>query len=392
MELKSKPFLGLKHLDNNPSNSLVKISSDCDADCSIYLDKITEKSFAPQVVALELTPACNNRCIGCGNVFLNQSAPRRFVSDMAALSLSSWEIILKKISNSVQSFKITGGEPTLYPQFFQFLHYFETISKPYTIFTNARWTQPKRFIDFLVNTKNCQGLLISLHGANYLSHDKFTGIDGSFEETLKNIRLAVSKGIPVYLNTVICKANYLEIDAIAQLASQLNVQSSVFNRYVGGQNTVFAISENNLRIAISEVERLKQCGLPVKFGNCVPQCFEDSSSIGCFAGFLSCTIDPWGNVRPCNHSRQIVGNLQEKDITEIWASKVMDTWRQFPFECQNCVALPKCRGGCRAEAEIMGLEADPLCSRSINEYTQFKKQLLKNNNPCFIHEQVADSP
>ena len=69
-----------------------------------------------------------------------------------------------------------------------------------------------------------------------------------------------------------------------------------------------------------------------------------------------CTIDPWGNLRPCNHSPLVVGNVLETPSMCCGAQEAMDRWRAFvPAECSQCGELATCHGGCRAMIEIRDL-------------------------------------
>jgi hypothetical protein len=44
----------------------------------------------------------------------------------------------------------------------------------------------------------------------------------------------------------------------------------------------------------------------------------------------------------------------------------MESWRaRIPAECHDCAAFSRCHGGCRAQAEILDLPADPLMSAPI---------------------------
>ena len=87
-----------------------------------------------------------------------------------------------------------------------------------------------------------------------------------------------------------------------------------------------------------------------------------------------CTVDPWGNVRPCNHAPLICGNLLERSIEEIWQGAAMNRWRGMIAEqCWHCQELPRCHGGCRAVAMLQGVEKDPLMRSPILE---------KDPEPC----------
>jgi radical SAM protein with 4Fe4S-binding SPASM domain len=67
------------------------------------------------------------------------------------------------------------------------------------------------------------------------------------------------------------------------------------------------------------------------------------------------TIDPTGNVRICNHSPVVLGNVKEGGFAEIYRNHphvqaFRSTW---PVECESCDPELRsiCNGGCKAAAE-----------------------------------------
>jgi radical SAM protein with 4Fe4S-binding SPASM domain len=309
---------------------------------------------APVLYSLELTPACNNRCRGCYNVFASERA-------QPPLNLEEWRQILDRIKPHAHRVKLTGGEPTLSPHFEGIVTHLRELDISFSLFTNGCWPDPERLVAFLKTIPQLRGLLISLHGATPAAHEAFSGVQGSFERTVANIRRATEAGFPVTISAVIHRRNLDQFQAIVTLARDLGADHVAFNRYLGPRDPATEPTEEQLRQAVLQIEALRQEGVRVKFGNCIPQCFVESSSTGCLSGVAYCTIDPWGNMRPCNHSPLKCGNLLEQSVEEAWQSAEMQRWREMiPAECHLCAEFPQCHGGCRAMAIELGLERDPL--------------------------------
>ena len=215
-------------------------------------------------------------------------------------------------------------------------------------------------IDLLRTAPHCTGLLISLHGPDAATHEAFTNTPGSFKETCENIRRATAAGLRVHTSTVLTRPNWNQVRATVDLARRLGAQRAVFNRYIGPPMPDLEPDEQQFREAMRDIEALRRTAIghqpsaiSVKYGNCIPQCFEPSSSTGCWAGVAYCTIDPWGNLRPCNHSPTIAGNILEEPIEAISHNDIMNRWRARQWSgCKDCVELEICHGGCRAMAEI----------------------------------------
>jgi radical SAM protein with 4Fe4S-binding SPASM domain len=143
----------------------------------------------------------------------------------------------------------------------------------------------------------------------------------------------------------------------------LGAESVVFNRYLGIPQPGLEIDTMQLQKAVNQIERLRRESHEVRFGNCIPQCFTASGSSGCWAGTAYCTIDPWGRMRPCNHSPMIIGSLFEQSIEQLWRSEAMQSWRDLLAPgCSRCGQIEVCHGGCRAMAEILPTGKDPLIS------------------------------
>lgn len=314
---------------------------------------------APVLYALELTPACNNRCSGCLNVFSPRGQTRGRDS-APPLDVSQWMSLLEKLAPHAHRLKLTGGEPTLHPHFVEIARQVDRLGTEFVVFTNGRWTDPDALLHLFTELRQLRGILISLHGAIPHSHEAFTNVKGSFEETIRNIERCVRSGIPTTISTVLTRHNWDEVEAITDLAARLGAHHLVFNRHLGPASALDAPDSDHLVAAIQRINQLRREGHPVKFGNCIPQCFVPNDSSGCLAGVAYCAIDPWGNMRPCTHSPLIAGNLLQEELEDVWFSAAMRKFRDaIPPACHHCEAFSVCHGGCRA----MG-NADPLASFS----------------------------
>lgn len=359
------------------------IASQC-SDCACYLGGLSPviQGFhlaTPIFYALELTPVCNNRCLGCSNVFIAQQekTTRRGQNRNNPLDANNWRAVLDRITPYAYSFKITGGEPTLHPQFQEIIREIDKRGIPYTVFTNARWQNPRELVELLKSVSSCTGLLISLHGATPEAHEAFSGVPGSFEETIHNIRLAVDSGLTVVTSTVITSHNWDEIETIADLAKDLGADHAVFSRYSGPSLPLVEPTDEQLMEAVTTVARLQEEGKRIKFGNCIPQCFVPNSSTGCLAGVAYCAVDPWGNLRPCTHDRMICGNILAQSIQEIWHGEIMKSWRNFiPEGCSDCMALDRCHIGCRAAARQNRNGVDPWMGNPFGSLEQKKPTVM----------------
>ena len=344
-----------------PTLDASQIMPDCDCACPVD-DLDVPTLDMPTFYSLELTPSCNNRCPGCSNVFFEDVGKRVMAPARRPMPFAMWREVLTRISPYATRLKVTGGEATLHPEFELIISEIERLGIKFTLFTNARWLDAERVVEFLRDKESCAGLLISLHGATAAAHEAFTGIKGSFAETVANIGLATAAGLSVHTSCVFTSYNVGQLAQVTALSQRLGAQATVFNRYIGQAVDDIRVTPQELAIATREVDRLFYAGKPVRFGTCIPLCFVESTSTGCLAGTAYCTLDPWGNMRPCNHTPWLTGNILTESLEQAWNSSWMNQFRHLIPDsgCTSCSLFSKCRGGCRADAILNGTTKDPL--------------------------------
>ena len=95
------------------SRSLCGVMPDCDCNCACPTESALVPVLSlPVAYYLELTPDCNNHCPGCGNVYARHRGRLP-----APLDGERWNNVIDRLVAHAYLFKITGGEPTLHPDF-----------------------------------------------------------------------------------------------------------------------------------------------------------------------------------------------------------------------------------------------------------------------------------
>ncbi len=334
----------------------------------------------PIVMSLEVTTLCSGNCTGCSNVFPH-------TPDEKNLTAAQWGDIIRKLSPFVQEFRITGGEPTERGDLFDILSFLEKEERYYHIFTNGLWNDPEALTKKFQKCAYLGSFLVSLHGADEETHSSFSG-EINFGLVTETIKTLVSSGFEVNTNSVLTKENISRIDEIVYLSLDLGAKSIVFNRFIGKSIPSITLSEEETKEALEKIEKLQKQGYNCIIGNCIPYCFFPSSSSGCLAGVTYGTVDPFGMLRPCNHSPYIAGNLVSESVTSIWQSKKLRSWREkIPKECTRCAKLSFCPAGCKAMADLMGIPQDSLIKTRIKP-EQDKEKILEVN----LDETLCPSP
>jgi MoaA/NifB/PqqE/SkfB family radical SAM enzyme len=121
----------------------------------------------------------------------------------------------------IKDWDISGGEPSLLSYWFELLIDMKDMG-----FRNiACITNGYKFanIDFLEDSMyaGMNELLFSLHGKDADSHDKMTGVKGSYEKLTQAINNAIYLGIKIRINVVVAKDNYRDAPYIADYANEI---------------------------------------------------------------------------------------------------------------------------------------------------------------------------
>jgi MoaA/NifB/PqqE/SkfB family radical SAM enzyme len=343
-------------------------------------------SGAPVNLNLNLTRRCNLKCVMCeqhrhapGPTGLSWYDPRR------ELPLSAWVSLLDQVAGFRPRLYLTGGEPTLYPHFAEFLQ----AAKPrgFVVHLQTNGTLLDRVADSLV-AQGVEMVTISLDGPAEV-HDAIRGQAGAFQKTCGGIQALVaardrhrSPGPIILVNCVISKASLSTLDHMVPLAHELGadilqIQHTIFNtaanvaRHNRALSPEFAaraglglappsIPEGEyyeteitpadlppLLHKLREARRLAKDRLKLFFlPNLPPDLLEPyyldlahAFPQVCNAPWKGCRIMPDGTVSPCLHL--VAGNIATQPFQEIWNGPQMRRFRQvisrrlFPG-CARC--------------------------------------------------------
>lgn len=312
-------------------------------------------------VAFEVTQDCNQDCAFCYNVWKCGSYPRGALDTPRTLDLL--DRIIRGYRPRLITF--TGGEPLLRPDLAQLIRHLPkrigcTLISNGTLMNDAIAAE---LADAGVTTFE-----FTLLAADRETHNSLVRRE-SFDQLIEAIASVRAVGGAVATTFVATSANIGQWEETLELNVALGVTGILFNRLnVGGTAVADATRlmpsladlDRALRIADAAVEKY---GISISCGVPVPPCALNRAPYpnvhfgDCPVGTARAypTVDPLGNVRPCNHSPLILGNLFDADFRSILASDAVRTYAAtLPSECKDCEHARTCRGGCRAAAEVCG--------------------------------------
>lgn len=167
-------------------------------------------------VDIKITYQCNNRCVFCVQGDKREYAQIKSVAEIEKAMQESF-------TSGIRGVVLTGGEPTLHPDFLEILSIARNIGfEEIHIQTNGRRFA---YLDFCIKAIKSGALqfMPSLHGHNAEIHDFLAGAKGSFDQTVQGIKNLNKLNQYVVTNTVITSKNYKYLDKITNLLVELDV-------------------------------------------------------------------------------------------------------------------------------------------------------------------------
>ncbi|TXT56337.1 MAG: hypothetical protein BAJALOKI2v1_580021 [Promethearchaeota archaeon] len=302
----------------------------------------------PLRVDLALTYKCNNACRHC-YVAREPDYPE-LETDMIKTVLDKlWDVGVPHVA-------LTGGEPTLRPDFLEIVEYGQEKGFVMGVITNGVKFSGKELVKDAIE-KGLDYAQITIESHDKKTHNSMVGAE-SFEKTVQAIKNFEREDIFFMTNTTLCQHNVDGIEDTIQFLHDLNVETFACNGliYSGkGKDFEDAIPESDLEPILIKINNLAH-RLNMKFIWYTPTqyCSVNPVDLGlgpkrCSAANMSMAIEPNGDVLPCQSYFESVGNLLKDDWKDLWHSKLFESIRNKEYiepKCEDCELLRVCGGGC----------------------------------------------
>jgi len=321
----------------------------------------------------EVTSQCNLRCLYCYNHWKRpgEVAPAEVPYQKAHQLLT---ILFK--SSKVSHITFTGGEPLLYERLVELILLCRMKGATVSVITNGQ-TGNSLYLSRLIRL-GVQLFQIPVHSPTAPVHDQMTQSLGSWYRSVQTATTISQLGGKVIPVIVITKLNFNLVGETLELLHSRGFNRVMINRYnIGGQGMVSAErvmpSPGELNVAFSQAnDAALRLQLELSSNVCTPHCVVLPTDYP-YIAFSNCssdlaqrplTLSAHGEVRFCNHSPSVLGNLYQNTVAEIIKMN-RNRYNTFvvPEYCTRCTIYEKCRGGCRAASEQAGKgfdQVDPL--------------------------------
>ncbi|MCR2044121.1 radical SAM/SPASM domain-containing protein [Anaerosalibacter massiliensis] len=325
---------------NNKTKEIVSCGTKENLACGVKTEtdifKKGHKQNIPINVDFHVTYKCNLKCKHCyaADQYKNNSSEELTFNEII-------DMLDQLDEMGVFYLRITGGEPFIHPYFLDILNYAYKKKFAVSIVTNGTLLDDK--IINRLKRFNLRKMTFSLHGGNSDTHDFFVGVNGSFEKLKANILKCKKAGIPIEISWTVTKDSVKDLELVKKLGKELNVPLGISTRIIPQING--KLSPKKWRLTSTQLTKFiienkyKLQPLECTIGN-------------------KLQINSDGTVQPCLFVNDIIGNIKEDKIKDIWDKLVKNRSKWYkdfyvePVECKECkynINCHRCPGVAKIE-------------------------------------------
>jgi selenobiotic family peptide radical SAM maturase len=321
-----------------------------------------------------LTNACEGSCRHCydrsARAALPLAAARAVLSDLLLFCRR------RRVDGQVC---LTGGNPLLYPDFFDLYRAIADAGLPISILGNPTG---REILAQIVALRSPTYYQVSLEGRR--EHDDLMRGPGHYERTIEFLRMAREMGVRVHVMVTLTRANLGEVLPLAEELRDLAGRVT-FNRL----SQVGRGADLELPTRDEYVEFLKQylvasrtnpvLGFKDNLFNIFRHHFgrplwRGCTGFGCGAAFNFVALLPDGEVHACRKFPSPLGSILGSGLAALYDSALARRYRQGCARCRGC-ALRKVCGGCLAV--VHGQGQDPFEVRDPHCFMDDRERLLR---------------
>ncbi|APW99823.1 radical SAM protein [Halobiforma lacisalsi AJ5] len=353
-----------------------------------------DTSDRPFVLIWELSQACELACDHCRADAQSQRHPDELTTEEGKRLLEDAAEF-----GEGQLVVLSGGDPLVRDDVEELVAYGDDLGLRMTITPSGTHSLTAERIEALADA-GLRRMAVSLDGATPESHDDFRGEDGSFEETIRAVEQAREAGLPVQVNTTVCRQTVGDLPEIRDLLTEIGaVLWSVFFLVPVGRGRILEPIDPDEADAVmawlDEVNREEPFGIKTteaphyrrvalqrdrdrgrdaetdgEPGRSSRESNADDGiqrRTGIIAGDGFAFVSHTGEVYPSGFLPESAGNVRERPVHDIYRNApLFESLRdrdRLEGKCGACEFRHVC-GGSRSRAYAHTgnpLESDPLC-------------------------------
>lgn len=306
----------------------------------------------PLQMTLVLTNECNFECIYCF-----RSARDKWDNELTKEEI--FDLIAQSAEFEVKYCSLTGGEPTLHPNFEAVvIRLLENDIYPY-ISSNGTNISDSTLEN--MRTAGLQTIQFSMDSAIRLVFDKMVGASGYFDKLIAAIKKAKDLEYIVRVKGVLSELNATGVEHLFDTCAALGVDYVFLEPFSPGLdgrgNEKLLLSKQSAEKVGQAIDRAQKKYSPKT--NIIPfkaqtkwACADDI--IYCGGMYTSFIVQSDGTIGVCeqaHHPLLTFGNIRDKKLKDIWRSDDVVVFlnpdrSKLPEPCKSCESFDRCRSGC----------------------------------------------
>ena len=287
--------------------------------------------------------------------------------------------------------KLTGGEPTLHPEFRQIVDFLTAEGLELSMETNATRIDRELAVHLVART-NLKRVAVSLDSSVPEAHDRFRGVQGAFAAAVAGIGHFVAAGLRPQIIMSIYRGNLDQIEGLVELAIRLGAGAVKFNPVTqSGRGADLHRQGQGLDFDewLALIHRIKgalQDRYPeMHLGAMVPPAMSTVKELlryggegaGCHVRHILGILGT-GEMALCGIGRNVpelcFGKLGRDSLREVWLNHPVlvqmrkDLEGPYPGICGDCLHAGRCMTHCLAqnfEANGKLVSPSPLCAEAV---------------------------
>lgn len=281
-----------------------------------------------------ITYRCNAKCNMC-NRYMAPSMPEEEISIET----------IKKLPEMYFT-NITGGEPFIREDLKEIVRELKKKSDRIVISTNGFFTD--RIIDLCTDFPEI-GIRISIEGMEK-TNNEIRGLDDGFKKGLETLKKLVEMGMKdVGFGITVQDKNAKDLVALYDMSDEMGMEYATATLH----NSFYFVEAKNIihdRQMVAQefenlVNKLLESKSPKKWFRAyfnhglINYIYSQPRLLPCNMSFDTFFIDPYGDVMPCNGTKdkEVMGNLNNLTWTEVWNSPQAEEVRKKVRKCdRNC--------------------------------------------------------
>jgi radical SAM protein with 4Fe4S-binding SPASM domain len=237
----------------------------------------------------------------------------------------------------------TGGEIFVRKDFLDIYAYAKKAGFLITFFTNATLITP-RVAEYLAAWSPFS-IEVSVYGCTAATHDRVTGVAGSFERTMTGVRLLVEGGLRPLMKTMVLKPNAHEIWDLKRFVEEELGLEFRFDAMINPRvdRSVAPLRrrlspEEVVKLDLKEPNRKSEWVRFCKhFKNPAPVSVDGAELYACGAGHSAFAIDACGNMSTCVLWHGETFDLRKGNFKEGWEDFMLKVSRKRATRRTKCV-------------------------------------------------------